>query len=257
MKTTLPAKSIFLAVFFGVLASVCGTDQTANSPPNLEPATNASGSSNTGQRSGVSVEVDSLTPANQQESSKIDDIKASIPDEFKEIDFRNMNYPIAGQKQIKLVDGEFESRYDTKNCDNHFGSLNGIYYVDLNGDGRSEALVDFNYASCGCGSCDGGSHVFYAYRLRNRKVALFWTKSTGGLSYGGLKSIQVRPRTIVIEEFGKLGDCQPCYSKFQAKDVIRTRYIFRGSTFIQQSRKMTKTDMINIMNYPRDVDISN
>lgn len=265
MKATLPAKSIFLAVFLGVLASACGNVKTTNPTSNLEPGTYGSGNSNTAQRSGVSVAVNSLTPANQQEASKIDEIRASIPDEFKEIDFRNLTYPIAGQKRIKLVDGEFESKYDTKNCDNYFGGLNNVYYLDLDGDKSTDALVDINYASCGCGSCDGGSHNFYAFRLENDKPKLLWSYSTGSYGYGGgLKSFRSRPGTIAIEEFeprkcskSEAKADRTCLSKFQAKNYVRTELKFVGRTFGQKSKLEVVTEPTNTMSWKVDFDLNN
>jgi len=264
MKAILTAKSIFLAVFLGVLASACSDVQTANSSSNLQPATNASSNSITDQRPGVSVEVDSLTPANQQESSKIDDIKARIPDEFKLIGFRNMSYSIAGQKPIRLVNGEFESPYVTKNCNNYLGGLNDVYYLDLDGDKSTEALVDVGYASCGCGSCDGGSHNFYAFRLEHGKPKLFWSFSTGSYGYGGgLRSFRSRPGIIVIEEFEprkcpeQIAKDPTCFSKFQAKGYVRTELKFVGRTFVRKSMVEVPTEPIDTMNYKVDFDMNN
>lgn len=258
-------KSLLLVLLMFLLASCASKSSASEEGPESSPTpenvkteiTNVNKTSDNSEESNI----------NQAERNKLEAQNEKfriIPDEFKQMDFRDFAYPLWGtNRTIKLNEGEFESPYDTKNCDNHFGGLNDVFYVDLDGDKRAEALVDVNYVSCGCGSCDGGSHLLYAYRLDHGKAKLFWTYSTGSYGYGGgLKSLIIRPSIITVEEFG-IKHCSreeektdpTCGSKFQAKNIIRTRFVFSGKTFVRRSKEITKTGDLSVMNYRVKIDI--
>lgn len=186
-----------------------------------------------------------------------------VPDAFKSVDFKNFSYPTKSMKGvIKLKNGEFEYE-DRKVCDNHFGGLRDVFYVNSKNDYSKQALVFLTDVACGCGSCDGGSILIYLYDIRNNKPVLFWRYATGSYAYGGgLKSFQLKDKKITVEEFAKCSDEDAkingeCNSKFSTKNVIRTNLVFNGKTFITKSEETIETPVTNVMNYQTEISIDN
>ncbi len=260
-----------LIAVIALVVSACGSNEPLNARSNSEPAETRAAVSNSNHDPGVSVEVDSLAPANEDETSSMVEIlrlekerRATIPYEFQQVDFRNFSFPMSGRKAIKLTDGVFESQYDPKDCDNSFDKLNGVYYADLDGDKKQDALVDLVHVSCGCGSCDGGHHILYAFRLKGGQPKLFWRYFTGSYGYGGgLRSLHSRPGSIEIEEF-EARNCSEkataedvtCFSKGMAKNYVRSTLKFTERTFVQKSTVEIATDPIDVLNYEPSFDVS-
>jgi hypothetical protein len=85
-----------------------------------------------------------------------------VPDEFKSVDFNNFEYDFG-----RLKDGEFEKEHSGKYArgGSRF-SFDDVFYIDLIGDSKKEAVVFLYRVGCG-GSCDGGSNIIYFYSSRN------------------------------------------------------------------------------------------
>jgi len=118
------------------------------------------------------------------------------------VDFRNFTYPSSLSKSgVTLKDGNREYEDPVSGGDRYH--LQDVDYADLTGDGKKEAFVNVVRVICG-GSCDGGSHLFYIYSVKQNKPSLLWRIESGSVAYGcGLKSFVVNRSTITLEAFRK------------------------------------------------------
>ena len=180
----------------------------------------------------------------------------SVPAEFKHIDFKNFVYPISrymasaaaiSKRSVKLRDGkaEFPARpggggttYD----------LRDVTYIDLNDDGRKEAIVRLSQVACG-GSCDGGTEIFYFYSSRHQDPILLTRLEIGSNAYEcGLKSFVLKDRKLLLETFRA---CRFTGSRFSLDyhnsgdrgkfmTVLSTKFTFHftGARFIQDRRRV-------------------
>ena len=116
------------------------------------------------------------------------------------VDFRNLSYPVDWKKKRVRLENGRRDYDDPKDLWNHF-TLGDVYYVDFDGDGKKEAIVELIWVHCG-GDCDEGSSLFYFYTIRRGTLKLLQRISTGSLSYGcGLKDFTPDGETLTIEVF--------------------------------------------------------
>jgi hypothetical protein len=99
-----------------------------------------------------------------------------VPENFRGVDFKNFSYGVyltADDKPVSLnlTDGKM---WDASGWFN----LQDVYYKDITGDGRLEAIVRLLHLRCN-GSCDGGADMFYIYTMRNGKLKSLWQYETG------------------------------------------------------------------------------
>ena len=118
------------------------------------------------------------------------------------IDFKNLTYPKIWQKGfVKLKNGCVGE--DAKNalggCEFTLGSID---FVDFDGDGIDEALVDIGNF-CGAGS-SSFSHNLFIYQVVNSKLKMIWKLSTGSESYCGVKDYKLEGNEIKLEVYS---DC--------------------------------------------------
>ena len=183
-----------------------------------------------------------------------------VPEEFKHIDFRNYSYPYEfgqGRKRnIALKNGEYE--YEVED-DRGWFDLSNVYYVDLTGDTKPEAIVILWHVSCGV-SCDGGAALFYIYTARQDRLKTLWQYETGSLAYGcGLKSFSVRNREITMELFGRCFDeieASLRLGKFQVKDTTRFTFKFNGRKFIDEKKGYISALERDVVNYKPEISIN-
>ena len=155
-----------------------------------------------------------------------------VPKDFSEVDFNNFSYgdyASSDGKPVNLTlnDGKM---WDAAGWFN----LQAVYYKDLTGDGRPEAIVRLLRLRCH-GSCDGGADWFYVFTTRNGKLKNIWQYATGSYAYGcGLKSFALADKQIVMELFGSCasqGVGYPEQSKFAAGDMTYMLFEFDGRHF--------------------------
>ena len=109
--------------------------------------------------------------------------------------------------------------------------LGKVFYGDVTGDGVEDAIVSMNILT-------GGSAMpglVYVYALRENRLKLLWSFSTGDRADGGMRAVYAEHGQLVVElndPFGSRGDCCPTH-------FTRTRYEWRGKRF-RQKRKETK-----------------
>ncbi|HJU91891.1 MAG TPA: hypothetical protein VJ656_03060 [Pyrinomonadaceae bacterium] len=174
-----------------------------------------------------------------------------IPEEFAQVDFGNWQYgPVA------LVQGEYESAW--KEGGGETFSLKDVFYTDVTGDGKPEAIVNLSYLQCG-GSCDGGSDLFYVYQKSKTGVRKIWTYETGSMAYGcGLKSFTIRKKQIAIEMFGHCWESASSFEtsgKFMVRDVTRSVFHFNGKRFVKRLTEVTAAPIRDVKNYTPEVNI--
>lgn len=222
-----------------------------------------------------SVIVGNFTPLSPEESIKIDNTERrkaesqieklkDVPEQLKKVDFLNFKYPRNQSATIiALKDGGYQYEYKSNGCvacggENY--NLKSIYYTNLTGDDKKEAIVHMTVVSCG-GSCDGGSDLFYFYSIRQNKLKLLWQYETGSLAYGcGLKSFAVKNGKITIEQFGKcvrnknLNDSTGM-NKFQIQDTTRFVFGFDERKFVQDSKGIIPVTARSIMNHTSEISI--
>ncbi len=260
---------ILVLIFALFVLSSCANQTSALNSDNI--AIN-----NTSQPSPTvsNVNANSWTPL-PEEAEKIDNgergrlekqnqLFRDVPNEFKKIDFQNFSYPYKfsyNQKTISVpLKKDEDYKYDIEG-DRGWFEVYDVFFVDLTGDDKKEAIVLLWHVSCGV-SCDGGSGLFYVYSIQQSKPNLLWQFETGSLAYGGgLKSFHTKNKKITIEEFDKCSaeEEKPnwgCDSKFAAKDIIRLTFGFNGKKFGQESKEIIPTPASSVMNYRAEISIN-
>lgn len=159
-----------------------------------------------------------------------------VPENFKDVDFNNFSYgdyvnPDGRPVTLTLNEGKM---WDATGWFN----LQDVYYKDLTGDGRPEAILRILRLQCSSGSCDGGADLFYIYTKHNGKLKNVWQYETGSYAYGcGLKSFTFRDKQIVMELFGHcltpVKDYPGRPGKFMSKDLTSIVVQFEGNRFTQ------------------------
>jgi hypothetical protein len=195
--------------------------------------------------------------AGRQQSER----KAEVPAEFKEVDFRNFTYPLSVDgKRVRLREGEFE--YEHREGGAGWVSFKDVTFVDLDGDGKREAVVRLSLVSCGV-SCDGGSALFYFYTIKNGRPALLTEITTGSLAYEcGLKSFALNGGKLTVEVFrecrhrgGALFSGQ-ISGKFDADKFTRFNFEFTGKKFALRKREVLPYPEGRILGYSPTISIS-
>ena len=191
--------------------------------------------------------------------------KKETPLEFRGIDFKNLSYPLSwGTRRIRLNNGHVEY-YQDKVFGNAWFDFKDVYFVDLMGDGKEQAVVQLISVVCGA-SCDGGSDLFYFYSIDNGKLKLFWRIETGSLGYGGgLKSFAINKRILNLEAFGLCqlkgvsvsGKYGANASKFIADEITRFTFAFNRNKFRLIQREVFPNPRVDVKNYQATVNISN
>lgn len=180
------------------------------------------------------------------------------PNEFKSADFENFAYNFG-----RLKDGELE-RNQTKNrldgSEQYY--FKDVFYIDLIGDAKKEAVVFIVRVSCG-GSCDGGAYYVYFYSSDNGKPQLIDTLKTGSYAYGcSLKSFTIKDKKIIVEQFGRcLKDMvnQPngLYAcKFCVKDEVHSVFSINKNELKRESANIFETKPVIVKNTPAFISIN-
>jgi len=179
--------------------------------------------------------------------------KKDVPAEFAKVDFKNLSYPVNWKKKsVRLENG----RHDYNDPEDYWNSfkLGDVYYVDLTGDGKKEAIVDLVWEHCG-GSCDGGSHLFYFYAIQRGELTLLQRISTGSLAYDcGLKSFTAGRETLIIEVFRKCSYSGGTFiskqqlSKFEAHEFTRFTFEAVRGKFALKKREVLPHPSGDVLN---------
>lgn len=195
----------------------------------------------------------------------------NVPPEFKGIDFKNFSYQTNWRnRRVRLTNGQ----YIHENQEGGGGDtydFESVDFADLHDGGKPIAVVRLLLVSCGV-SCDGGSHLFYFYRVRNRKPSLFWRIETGSPAYEcGLKSFVLRQRKLTLEVFKtcqtKGSSIQESHDSQQGEDesqsggkfishtFTRFGFEFKKGRFIKSSRQVLPNPNPDVRNYKHQISI--
>lgn len=175
-----------------------------------------------------------------------------VPEHFKNVDFKNYSYgpyalPNGGTLDLTLYNGEL-----TLPLNPGWFSFRDVYYKDVTGDGKAEAIVRLSHVECGV-SCDGGTNLFYIYAVQNGRLKRIWEYETGSYAYGcGLKTFIVADKQLVLQLFGhcpKQGTDYPGPSKFVVEDFTYILFEFNGRRFVRNAIEFFPTPPTNVMNY--------
>ena len=205
-----------------------------------------------------------LTETNNKHLEELEKQNAKfrqVPDEWKNVDFKNYNYTLSNLRQtIRLKDSHYE--YQIKNGGG-WVDLDDVFFFDIIGDDKKEAVVMLNFVVCG-GSCDGGTTIINIYNLKQEKPKVFWLYETGTNKSGcGLKSFTIKDKKITIEQFG---NCLKNSNKdlnwgkyltaFQSKDITKTVFSFVNNKLRKESNELIETETIDLRNSKLEIRIS-
>lgn len=143
------------------------------------------------------------------------------------VDFKNFAYADFGlnlQKFFTLKNG-FYSSTNPKTKEFRSFQFRKVYYFDITGDRKTEAIVHLLADSCD--SCDEKS-VFYAFSAVDKKPLEVFRILTGSGDKCGLKSVSFNFTEITLEVFG---DCElknGVFTKTQnpPKSDVLTKFLF-------------------------------
>ncbi len=189
-------------------------------------------------------EVPRQTPSPTAETNPTPEFESPAPPEWAGIDFGNRSYPTTFRKRkIKLQNGEYEQAAPISGGDTF--DLTDVNYVDINGDGRKEAIVWLDWISCG-GSCDGGSSLIYFYSIDGTPHLLQRIETGSGSYECGLKSFALRARTLTLETFRSCrfdgvkfrasNGAVKSEAKFSAKEFTRFTFQLKQGRFALRDR---------------------
>jgi hypothetical protein len=178
------------------------------------------------------------------------------PENFSAVDFKNFSYGvymISEGKPVNLTLNEGKM-WDASGWFN----LQDVYYKDITGDGRPEAIVRLLRLRCN-GSCDGGADLFYIYTTRNGKLKNIWRYETGSYAYGcGLKSFTLGNKQMVMELFGRCASNVKDYpgpGKFMVEDSTFMLFEFDGQRFTTTTIEYIPEPARNVKNYEPEIRI--
>jgi hypothetical protein len=259
----------FLFLILALLVSLNCTNQTSadklkNDTAQSTPTIDTANVSNTNQWTPPPDEpVDNVKLGKLDKQNAVFEI---VPEEFNGIDFGNFKYSSSREKKIiPLKNGSHQYEYKgggCKACGGETYDLNNVYFLDLTGDAKKEAVVLLSVLSCG-GSCDGGATFIYIYSADYNEPKLLWRLETGSRAYGcSIKSLAIESKKINVELFGRCytgKDADPnsfgIMNKFNIKDSTHLVYEFSGKTFIRKLKEYISVPERNVMNYRSEINI--
>ena len=231
------------------------------------PETNSRPIAETSPKVQVAQQAPVISPTPSSTEEKVND----VPPEFSKVDFKNFSYPITWRQQTVTLKNGHREFFEDKIFYNAWFDFMHVDFIDLTGDGSKEAVVDVLWVACGA-SCDGGSHLFYFYSMRNHKLRLLTHIETGAMAAEecGLKSFILNKRELVLETFRvcrfngisvvptRDSHPNPNFSPGKYRADKFTRFVFhnRAGSFILRKREVLPYPQEDIGNYPQDISIA-
>ena len=174
------------------------------------------------------------------------------PEHFDQIDFTNHSYGPYTSANGKKLDLRLDhGLLELPNRSGWF-ELRDVYYTDMTGDSREEAIVWLSHETCSP-ACDGGTSLFYIYTERNGKLKPIWQYETGNYADGcGLQSFTAGGTQVVLELFGlcgEMGVVNPSPPKFIFKHLTFILFEFDGHRFKRKSTEFFDSSPQDVTNY--------
>ena len=173
--------------------------------------------------------------------------------DISSVDFKNFTFPEfdgSPEKTFTLKNGASEN----KNTSQKY-TLRKTYYFDLTGDERDEAISHIIADGCRMG-CESSS-LFYIHTADGNQPKLLWKIATGGDALSGLRVVNFKLKTIILEAFGECwndnGVIKPnvdLKKNAQLKTTSYTRFEFAlgENGFMQRAKTIlplpAKTDIV-------------
>ena len=171
-------------------------------------------------------------------------------EDFYETDFWNYSYGPYTLSDGNKIDLTLEnSKLDGPNSPDSF-ALKDVFYKDVTGDGRAEAIVWLSHVNC-TGSCTT-SNLFYVYTVKNLKLKQIWQYETGSYAHGcGLRSLTLSGKQIIVESLGRCVQNEPQdYDPSKLIDESTFMLLeFHGQGFREQSNEIVKISPTRVTNY--------
>lgn len=161
----------------------------------------------------------------------------------RSIDFRNFTYPgiIYGELKGYYPEETFTLRDGAWGNPEYGMTLMNVTYGDVTGDGREEAILNFDQETDG----SAGLSSVYIYTLEDKRPKLLWVFMSGDRGNGGLRRAYAGGGKLWVELYGKETLIEGssatsstetgvglCCSKF----FTRTSYEWAGGRFRQSGR---------------------
>lgn len=161
------------------------------------------------------------------------------PEHFDQVDFNYYSYgPYKSSDGTTINLNLAQGRFYPPDSSSWF-ELKDVYYTDLTGDGKAEAIVWLSHVTCGGGLCNGGTNMFYVYTENKGKLKPIWQYETGSYADGcGLQSFTAGGTEILLELFSrcqKSGVDDQGLQRFVSKDLTFIIFEFDGHRFKQKS----------------------
>src|SRR3569832_2101634 len=96
-----------------------------------------------------------------------------IPEHFESLDFTNHSYGTYISSNGKKLDLNLQHGLLELPNDSGWFELKDVYYTDLTGDNKAEAIIWLSHETCSP-ACDGGASLFYVYTMRSGKLKPIW-----------------------------------------------------------------------------------
>lgn len=192
-------------------------------------------------------------PADPNEKFRI------APSNFAHIDFANRSYGVYRGSwkdtiSLNLINGDYD--YSDGNEGGWF-RLKDVYFTDVTGDERPEAIVLLSHVECGV-SCDGGSTLILVYRTHG-SLEEIWRFETGSYADGcGLKSLTIMKRQITVQMFGKCPNPPTGFSgpgKFLVGNTTFSNFRLSSGRFIKRDTEIFFTPVTDVKNYKAQIHI--
>lgn len=248
---------IIALVLFTSCSSQLAADRFSDEFPQPTPTTADANSANSNLSSKI-VEISTTENKKRVEELSIQNEKfAETPQEFKAVEWENYQFD-----DFKLKDGKSEFFQDEKHG-NGWVELDSVYYLDLTGDGKKEAIAFVLKTFCGA-SCNGGGISAYFYKSVNGKAQLIDSINAGSRAYGCLiKSMTIKDKKIYLEQFGNckaktnINEAEHYYCKYCVKDLTKSVYSI-GSDFklVRESVEIVESPLTKVNNYFSEISIN-
>lgn len=181
-----------------------------------------------------------------------------VPNDYKNVDFNNFFYgvyafPDGKEAELTLYSGVL-------GLPDNLGwfELKDVYYKDVTGDRKPEAIVRLSHVKCE-GTCDRGSDLLYIYTIRDGKLKSVWQYETGTYAYGcGLKSLMLGNTQLVLELFGrcpKEAMDYPGLKKFVVEDLTFILFEFDGRRFAMKTFEYIPAPSRNVRDYEPELQL--
>ena len=187
----------------------------------------------------------------------------NVPLNYLHFDFHNRSYGLytsaTGEKiKLRLTNGHYEYNDGYKVGGQQF-DLSDVYYTDVTGDDKPEAIVLLWHFQCGV-SCNGGNALIFIYTTSSDGILNeIWRYETGSYAYGcGLRSLTIMRKQITVQMFG---NCVKSFTdhdgqgKYQIPDTSLINFRLSGDGFVKKESEFFSSPVRDLTVYTPEIHI--